>query len=216
MLTLARMLSAQATLPTAAFVPGDATAALPGGPFDVVLCSYMLNELAPAARAQLVSALYARAGSLLLLVEPGTPEGFAGLQQATAHLPRAARIAPCPPGEACPLPADDWCHSVCRINRIRAHKMLKEAQSPFEDEKFCYVAYSPLYARATPAPMRVLRHPQIRKGLVALQLCTGDALQRETVTKKQRAVYAAARDLIQGDAWAGGASSPCKEGEAVL
>ena len=36
--------------------------------------------------------------------------------------------------------APDWCHFVQRLPRSRAHKHVKSAALPFEDEKFSYVA----------------------------------------------------------------------------
>ncbi|CAM5700903.1 hypothetical protein SALBM217S_04623 [Streptomyces griseoloalbus] len=54
----------------------------------------------------------------------------------------------------------------------------------------------------TPAPARVVRKPQIRKGQVLLDLCETDpALDRATVTKRHGALYRAARDTDWGDPW---------------
>ena len=36
--------------------------------------------------------------------------------------------------------APDWCHFTQRLPRSRAHKQIKGAELPFEDEKFSYVA----------------------------------------------------------------------------
>ncbi|MZE79057.1 rRNA methyltransferase, partial [Streptomyces sp. SID5475] len=87
----------------------------------------------------------------------------------------------------------------------------------YEDEKFAYVAATRLPAPAPdadadagadgeapagPAVPRVVRHPQIRKGQVLLDLCTPEGtLRRETVTKRHGAGYRRARDTAWGDTW---------------
>lgn len=73
---------------------------------------------------------------------------------------------------------------------------------PYEDEKFSYVAAARFPADQAGAPDRVVRHPQIRKGQVLIDLCTvEDGLRRDTVTKRQGPLYRAARDVAWGDAW---------------
>ncbi|CAM5511365.1 rRNA methyltransferase OS=Streptomyces alboniger OX=132473 GN=CP975_10115 PE=4 SV=1 [Streptomyces alboniger] len=53
-----------------------------------------------------------------------------------------------------------------------------------------------------PAPSRVVRRPQIRKGQVLLDLCeTEERLSRRTVTKRHGDLYKAARDADWGDGW---------------
>lgn len=59
---------------------------------------------------------------------------------------------------------------------------------------------------ATPAANRVVRHPQIRKGQVLLDLCTPDqTLTRTTITKRHGPLYRQARDIQWGDPFSGGA-----------
>ncbi len=53
-----------------------------------------------------------------------------------------------------------------------------------------------------PAPARVVRRPQIRKGQVLLDLCeTDEQLRRTTVTKRHGDLYKAARNASWGDSW---------------
>ncbi len=55
---------------------------------------------------------------------------------------------------------------------------------------------------AAPAPARITRKPQIRKGLVQLELCTRDeGLDRATVSKRHGELYRAARDVAWGGPW---------------
>jgi ribosomal protein RSM22 (predicted rRNA methylase) len=136
-----------------------------------------------------------------LLLEPGTPVGFALIREARQHLLAggAMVVAPCPHDRACPMPANDWCHFAQRLARTRLHRDLKGAALPWEDEKFSYVAV----ARQPSAPIvgRVLRRPHLQPGRVTLQLCAPEGLRTEQVTRgKDRVAFREARDLAWGDA----------------
>ncbi|MFH8768385.1 small ribosomal subunit Rsm22 family protein [Streptomyces sp. NPDC017958] len=169
---------------------------------DLVTVSYVLNELAEADRTALVDAAAAAAQSVVI-VEAGTPAGYARVIEARDRLVRAGfRIAaPCPHSAACPIvPGTDWCHFSARVSRSSLHRQVKGGSLAYEDEKFSYVAATRLPAE--PAPARVVRRPQIRKGQVLLDLCEADEqLRRTTVTKRHGDLYKAARDADWGDAW---------------
>ncbi|MEU3411066.1 small ribosomal subunit Rsm22 family protein [Streptomyces sp. NPDC006658] len=175
---------------------------------DLVTVSYVLNELAAADRAALVDAA-ARAARTVVIVEAGTPAGYDRVIEARDRLVRAGfRIAaPCPHSAACPIvPGTDWCHFSARVGRSSLHRQVKGGSLAYEDEKFSYVAATRLPAE--PAPARVVRRPQIRKGQVLLDLCEADErLRRSTVTKRHGDLYRAARDADWGDAWPPGDSA---------
>ncbi|MFF3466131.1 small ribosomal subunit Rsm22 family protein [Streptomyces sp. NPDC001984] len=177
-------------------------AALTLDPVDLVTVSYVLNELAGPDRAALVDAA-ASAAQAVVIVEAGTPDGYARVIEARDRLVRAGFhvAAPCPHSAACPIvPGTDWCHFSARVSRSSLHRQVKGGSLPYEDEKFSYVAATRL--PADPAPARVVRRPQIRKGQVILDLCEADEqLRRTTVTKRHGDLYKAARDSDWGDRW---------------
>ncbi|MCF6521856.1 small ribosomal subunit Rsm22 family protein [Streptomyces sp. JJ36] len=184
---------------------GDGPApALP--PADLVTASYLLGELPADDRRALVTAT-ARAGDAVVLIEPGTPDGYLRIREARDQLTEAGLtvLAPCPHSARCPIvPGEDWCHVAARVARSSVHRQVKGGSLPYEDEKFSYVAaVAPaLTADGAPAPSRVVRKPQLRKGQVLLDLCTReDGLRRTTVSKRQGPRYRAARDTSWGDAW---------------
>lgn len=174
-------------------VPGD-------GPTLATAC-YVLGELTPAQQDAALPRLYAAADALLL-VEPGTPAGFARLRRARAQLAAlgAQVAAPCPEGCLCAMEGDAWCRFAVRVERTRLHRALKGGEAPFEDETYCFLTVA--RAGAAPAPARVLRHPQAMKGHVALTLCTPQGLRRQVVGRSERAAYRLARDAFAGAAWA--------------
>jgi ribosomal protein RSM22 (predicted rRNA methylase) len=168
---------------------------------DLVVASYALAEIPPDRQAGVVLRLWSAAQGLLALVEPGTPAGFERLRGArTALIAEGAQVlAPCPHGEGCPLTAPDWCHQTVRLPRSRDHRLLKDAEVPYEDEPFAYL----LAARpglGAPAAARLLARPQETKPEIALRLCTPAGLERRTVPRRDKPAYARARRLRWGDA----------------
>jgi ribosomal protein RSM22 (predicted rRNA methylase) len=106
--------------------------------------------------------------------------------------------APCPHDGPCPLIAPDWCHFTQRLARSRAHKQVKGAELPFEDEKFSYAALT--RTPVTLRPSRVLAQPHLGKAEVTAKLCTPDGLKSEKVPRRDKTAYARARRWRWGDA----------------
>ena len=136
---------------------------------------------------------------ILLIVEPGTKEGFAVISQVREILlsQGAHLLAPCPHEGPCRLSDDDWCHFTCRVQRSKMHKLLKEGDVPYEDEKYSYIAFSK--EEGEKAEARILRHPYITKGQIDLEICGRDKNGKVTLRKKDEA-YKAARKAKMGDA----------------
>ncbi|MEV6142680.1 small ribosomal subunit Rsm22 family protein [Streptomyces sp. NPDC058357] len=177
-------------------------------PTDLITVSYVLKELTADVRAALVDTA-AAAAQAVVVVEPGTPDGYARIIEARDRLIAAGLsvAAPCPHSEACPIePGTDWCHFSARVSRSSLHRQVKGGSLPYEDEKFSYVVATRFLAQ--PVGARVIRKPQIRKGQVLLDLCTRDeALRRATVTKRHGELYRAARDVAWGDEWPPGGNA---------
>ncbi|MEU1310865.1 small ribosomal subunit Rsm22 family protein [Streptomyces cinnamoneus] len=176
--------------------------AVPDGT-DLVTVSYVLGELTEEGR-RAVTDEAARAARAVVLIEPGTPEGYLRIIEARDRLIAAGFrvVAPCPHSAACPIePGSDWCHFSARVSRSSLHRQVKGGSLAYEDEKFSYVAA--VRDEAVPdAVARIVRKPQIRKGQVLLDLCLPEVgLARETVTKRHGPLYRAARDADWGDEW---------------
>ncbi|MER0445323.1 small ribosomal subunit Rsm22 family protein [Streptomyces sp. Edi4] len=169
----------------------------------LITVSYVLNELTADDRRALVDAVAGAATGAVLIVEPGTPDGYARIIEARDRLIAAGLsvAAPCPHSAACPIePGTDWCHFSARVSRSSLHRQVKGGSLAYEDEKFSYVAATRF--DPDPATARVVRRPQIRKGQVLLDLCLPDErLRRETVSKRHGPLYRAARDAEWGDPW---------------
>jgi ribosomal protein RSM22 (predicted rRNA methylase) len=169
-------------------------------PADLVVASYMIGELTDAERATLVDALWAKATDTLLIVEPGTPAGYARIIAARTQLIAAGAhvAAPCPHDRSCPLMEPDWCHFVQRLARSRAHKQVKDVDVPFEDEKFIYLALT--RAPVARPVARVLAPPDITKVAATAKLCCADGtLQVVSIPRRDKPAFAAARRWSWGD-----------------
>ena len=171
---------------------------LPGA--DLVVEGYMLGELSEKLRLPVAEKLWHACGQLLVLIEPGTPQGFANLAAVRAHLVSlgAHVAAPCPAGSAsCPMTGEDWCHFSVRVQRSRLHKALKGGEAPYEDEKYCYLALTREAPQAA-CQARVLRHPLIAPGRITLTLCENGEKRQRIVTKKDD-LWKRARKIGAGD-----------------
>jgi ribosomal protein RSM22 (predicted rRNA methylase) len=192
--------------------PGDLAAA-DAPPADLVLASYAIGELRPDALERAVDRALALARRHVVLVEPGTPAGFARIRAARDRvLARGgAIVAPCPHGRACPMAGADWCHFAVRLDRSRAHRQLKHAALGWEDEKFAYVIATPAdAARVEPVPARIIARPRKETGHVRLRLC-GTAGLDDTIVTRRDSGYRAARDASWGDGWSNGADAPADD-----
>jgi ribosomal protein RSM22 (predicted rRNA methylase) len=188
-------------LSTLQYAHGDAGAVLRHAePADLVVASYLLGEMSEAERAALTGLMWAKTSDTLLIVEPGTPAGYARILALRAQLIAlgAHVAAPCPHDRECPLAAPDWCHFTQRLPRTRAHRQLKGAELAFEDEKFAYVALT--RASLTRHPARVLAQPHVGKVEIAAKLCTSNGLLIAKVPRRAKQDYARARRWRWGDA----------------
>lgn len=167
---------------------------------DLVICSYVLNELSDADRIKALDKLWKATNKFLLIIEPGTPVGFNHLKEIRAKLIEngASVIAPCTNSCKCFMPENDWCHTTCRVSRSKIHKMLKNGEVPYEDEKFSYIAVCKEEFKVN-GIVRVLRHPVIEPGKITLEVCSEEGIKQIVVTKKDKELFKKARKVKCGD-----------------
>lgn len=183
------------------YLPGDAGGNLAEtSQADLVIASYVVGELGEADQRKLTEAMWAKARQALLVIEPGTPAGTARILALRQQLIAAGAFvaAPCPHEKPCPLTAPDWCHFNQRLPRSQAHRQIKGAEVPFEDERFIYVALTrtPPESRAS----RVLAPPDVGKAGITAKLCTEKGVVIAKVPRRVKAAYASARRWRWGDA----------------
>src|SRR5579872_1308318 len=180
-------------LTKAEILAGDLTAA--NAKADLVVTSYVLAELPEDQSASVALDLWPCALEALVLVEPGTPDGFARIRNARAALIAAGAhvAAPCTHDGNCPLAQDDWCHFSQRLPRSRDHMRLKEANVPFEDERYSYVVAT--RRKVALGVARVLAPPLETKPGVTFKLCDETSLHARFVASRDRDEYRRVRRL---------------------
>jgi ribosomal protein RSM22 (predicted rRNA methylase) len=154
-----------------------------------------------AAMAEAVKKLWSATGGVLVLIEPGTPEGFKRLQVARRWLlgQGAVPVAPCTHGQSCPMTGGDWCHFKQRVQRSRAHMHAKGASVPYEDEPYSYLVAARDGVVADGA--RVMAEPEVGKAGAVMSLCAAEGLSRRVVPARDKAAYKRAKKLAWGDRW---------------
>lgn len=180
-------------------------------PADLAVAAYVFAELDDATQATVLDAML-DAAPTVLVVEPGTPAGYARVIEVRRRLLAAGRtiVAPCPHQAECPLvDRDDWCHFGSRVTRSARHRRLKEGSLSYEDEKFSFVLAGPGAARAPDRHSRIIRRPVQRKGMVDLMLCRSDGTAGpEVASKRAGERYKVARKAEWGDPWESAAEQP--------
>jgi len=169
---------------------------------ELVIVSYALAEIAPSDQISTLNELWSACDGVLVLIEPGTPRGYARILAARTHLRAAGAelIAPCPHEAPCPLIGQDWCHFSVRLPRSRDHRIAKGAEAPFEDERFSYLLAARPGIKTTSRAARVLAPPKAAKPGLALKLCGLDGqVEQRLVAKRDKAAYALARRTAWGE-----------------
>ena len=163
---------------------------------DLVISNYVLNELDINSRINAINKMWNMTNKMMLIVEPGTPEGFSLIREIRDYLISigAHVIAPCTHMGVC---LNTWCHFSTRVSRSKLHKDLKGGDAPYEDEKYCYIAFSK--SMITPCKNRILRHPQINPGFVELEVCSKDGFKKIKYSKKDKELFKKARKSDAGD-----------------
>ena len=201
---LANALNLQSNLPALAgaeVVLGDLLKLEARRKSDLVIASYVLAELPMAEIPAAAENLWQCTDDVLLLIEPGTPAGFARLRLVRDRLRGAGGhvVAPCTHQLACPMMGGDWCHFKVRVQRSRAHMHAKNAEVPFEDEAFSYLV---LQRQVSQQPGgRVVAPVAINKVAVTFRLCTAKGFQEVAVASRDKPAYKRAKKMAWGDLW---------------
>jgi len=166
---------------------------------DLFLFSYSLNELSPSDARLVIRKAYQRAGKFVVIIEPGTIEGYQrilGYREALIE-EGGFVIAPCPHMNECPLGKGDWCHFSERIERSKEHRYIKGGSLGYEDEKYSYLIVSK--EKMQPNGERILMQPKKEKRGLVFKVCGLDGLEERVVTKRQKNTYQSVKKQGWGD-----------------
>ncbi len=191
--------SSHVALTNAAAVPGDFKSPPENLKADLVVAAYALAELPVTAAINAATALWKVCNDTLIIIEPGTPHGFARINEARSALIAAGAnvLAPCTHVNSCPVASPDWCHFKVRLARNREHLHAKKAKVPYEDEKYSYLIVS--RNRVHGAQARILAPPVETKSATTFKLGSEVGLTKQSVARRDQAEYKRVRKLGWGD-----------------
>ena len=166
---------------------------------DLVVAAYALAELPVTTASAIAHSLWRACSNTLIIIEPGTPQGFARIKEARLSLIASGAhiLAPCTHSSSCPMESPGWCHFKVRLARSREHLHAKNAKVPFEDEKFSYVIAS-RYASQRQSS-RILAPPAETKVEITFKVCSEAGITRQSITRRDKAEYKQVRKLEWGD-----------------
>lgn len=167
---------------------------------DLVLLSYVLNELSEKDQEDLVKAAWTKTKKTLILIETGTPEGFEIIKRAREILRAGGAFlwAPCLHQEVCPMERPNWCHFSVRVPRTKTHRFLKEGSLGYEDEKFSYLVVGREERRERIEGGRVLSPPRKRPGHFLMDVCTSEGDLEVWTRGRSQAGYKEAKAISWG------------------
>lgn len=166
-------------------------------PHDLVLFSYSWGEI---GSLDILAAAWEAAQQFLIVVEPGTPQGYSRMLKAREFCIQSKGFvyAPCPHSLACPWEkTQEWCHFSVRLERSHEHRLAKEAELGYEDEKFSYVILSK--ADLQRGVSRLVKDPVRKKGHTVLTMCEVEGIAKRVVTKSEKEIYKRVNKLKWGD-----------------
>lgn len=167
---------------------------------DLVLGSYTFSELGEPSLITALEKAWQAAQDCLVIIEPGTPEGFQTILKCRDFLIEngGCIYAPCGHNGACPInPKNDWCHFSQRLERTKLHRAMKAGSLPYEDEKYCYLIATK--ENWNPDYKRILRPPVSRKGHITLDLCAPKEMDSNVYTKSKNKDFKTIKKLGWGD-----------------
>lgn len=167
---------------------------------DLIITSYMINELREDEKEKAILKMWNSTNNLLVIIEPGTPNGFKNILKAREILLNngANMVAPCCNSNKCQIKDDDWCSFYVRLDRSGIQRMVKDGELGYEDEKFSYIVVSKEKLQNNKIS-RILRHPQINTGFVKVKMCTENGIEEKTISKKMGEIYKKVKKLDAGD-----------------
>lgn len=169
---------------------------------DLALFSYSLGELEEKERISILKKVYHSINEVLVIVEPGTPDGFSIILEARNQLIQegAILLAPCFHNALCPLAktTGDWCHFSKRLSRLREHRQIKGGTLGYEDEKYSYLIVTKKKSSSSNG-WTILKPPIKEKHRIRFQVCTDRGDRWIEVKNKEKESYKIAKKKDWGE-----------------
>ena len=167
---------------------------------NLVIESFMLNELTDVDRLKAVDVMLSKTNDYLVLIEPGTPKSYERMMTIKDYVINKglSLILPCANTGKCPL-QNDYCNFSVRVERASFSRLVKSGSLSHEDEKYFYLVFRKNNTPLVKNNSIVLRHPKYRKNCVDLKLCNASGVKDVTITKSNKDIYKLCRDVSHWD-----------------
>lgn len=168
--------------------------------FDLILSSYMVNELNESEINNFADKVDELSFKYLVIIVPGTPHHYRKLNTLRENLINKGMfiVSPCRFTGKCHLQVDNWCHFYRRVERSSLMRRIKDGELSYEDEKFSYLILTKEKAEDK-SGIRILRHPEIRKGFIKISGCGRNGIKEYIFTKgKNKELYKKVKDCSWG------------------
>ena len=166
------------------------------------IASYSFCEIESSKRSVFLENISNSATSLIILIEPGTPQGFQNILSARDYFIKNGFfiLMPCMHSLSCPMEKSSWCHFSKRLERSKIHKLTKSASLGFEDEKFSYIVASKKPVKKI-FHSRIISSPKSHSGHINFSLCSESGeIKTLTATKTKNPNFKELKKKDWGDA----------------
>lgn len=179
--------------------------------YDLVVLANVLNEMDERTREKTIQFAYNHCTGVLVIIEPGTPDGFESIKQVSKQLNFYQTTLIAPYIENSFINSEEI-NFIQKIKRPEFQKRVRQLQrknqqperlnllppSDWEESKYFYLAYSKFKPEISPMG-RLIARPKLFKPFVELKVLTKDGIKIEKVFKKDRIKYKQAKKLKWGD-----------------
>lgn len=168
--------------------------------FQLVMASYLFNELNKEDQKIVLNKMYEFSTDYIVIIEPGTPKNYSQMMSIKQEMLNlgAKLISPCKTINCC-LKEGDWCHFLVRVQRSKAHKEIKQGSLNYEDEKFTYLIFKKDNNIQNDKENIIIRRPVFGKKKISLKVCSPSGVQEKVITNSNNSNYKAIKKLGVGD-----------------
>ncbi len=175
-----------------------------GNTYDIILLANILNELHPRDRERLIGLAFNLCKGVLIIIEPGTPNGSTIVQSAAKSLSRTGTLLAPYINNSFVENDTFWMHFSKRFMRPEFTRRIRQymrddmlSASNIEEAKFAYVAIGKQESK-NKSWGRCIGSVRIQKGFLEVPILTADQIMQIKVLKRNKKQYTIAKNLTWG------------------
>ncbi len=173
--------------------------------YDLIIIANVLNELTPKAQEKLIGQAFNLCKGLLIIIEPGTPQGSKIVSTMAQKLRRTGILLAPYIANTFVEDKDYYLHFPQRFIRPEFQRRIRqqmrtrtEMASDWEESKYSYVAISKFAAEKN-YWARTVGEPEIQKGFLEIPIITAENITKIKVMKRDKEAFTFAKRLRWGE-----------------